>query len=168
MKQVAVTNLGREWLLTLDDDDADLFDKHQFRIIKPSPRKDHRYAITNIRPDGVRQTVYLHRMVAERVDGPIPAGVVVDHRNGDGLDNRRCNLRRLTHTQNLHNRRGPNKNSSTGLLGVGFYPKRKSPWRAYIQVTTGGIKKKVCLGYFATQSEACAARAAGEREYWGI
>lgn len=50
-----------------------------------------------------RRRVYLHRAIMERVSpAPSPAHVV-DHRNGDTLDARRCNLRWLTVSENAKN-----------------------------------------------------------------
>src|SRR5690348_10789113 len=54
----------------------------------------------------------MHRMIMCAA-----AGVLVDHINRDGLDNRRKNLRLCTVGQNNHNR-GINKNSKTGYKGV--------------------------------------------------
>jgi hypothetical protein len=45
-------------------------------------------------------------------------GMMADHVNGEGLDNRRANLRWVTHTQNMQNRRGWGKMSQT--MGVSF------------------------------------------------
>jgi hypothetical protein len=60
------------------------------------------YAKRNVGP--ARSTVRMHREIMQRVDPrpPIEAGgLVVDHRNGQTLDNRRANLRWLTGVENL-------------------------------------------------------------------
>ena len=61
---------------------------------------------------GKYTTVSLHRLIMEPGEG-----MHVDHINGDTLDNRRCNLRVCTPSQNGANRRAPCKNK-TGYYGV--------------------------------------------------
>lgn len=56
-------------------------------------------------------------------------GMMADHINGNGLDNRRCNLRWVTHAQNMQNRHGWGKNSFT--MGVRFN-NRTRKWVATI------------------------------------
>jgi len=69
------------------------------------PRNDggsypiYAFGITLLR-DGPRKRLPMHRVIL-----PVSQGMVVDHINGDGLDNRRCNLRPATHSQNSRNRR---------------------------------------------------------------
>lgn len=58
------------------------------------------------------------------------AGLVVDHINGDPLDNRRCNLRVCTQKQNIWNRKKPKSNTS-GFKGARL-DKKTGKWIAYI------------------------------------
>jgi len=71
------------------------------------------YAITFIRDAGRKRTVMMHRLIMGA-----PSDRLVDHINGDGLDNRRVNLRLATPGENLQNRRGAQRNSVTGIRGV--------------------------------------------------
>jgi len=56
--------------------------------------------------------IFMHRLVINA-----PKGVMVDHVNGDGLDNQRENLRLCTNAENLRNRK-LHKNSTSGYKGV--------------------------------------------------
>ena len=92
------------------------------------------------------RTIRMHRVIMGE-----PGGLEVDHISGDGLDNRRENLRIATRSQNQHNTRKPAHNTS-GLKGVGW-AKREGKWRAQIAVDGKGRH----LGYFATPEAAHAA-----------
>jgi hypothetical protein len=94
-----------------------------------------------------RRSVRMHRVVASRMGLGRPSQV--DHKDRDGLNNQRRNLRRATKKTNGQNR-GPNKNNSTGLKGIHQCGLR---WRA--QISVGG--KRIHLGRFDTQIEAAAA-----------
>jgi len=63
------------------------------------------------RYEGVKQKL-MHRLITNA-----PAGMLVDHRNHNGLDNRRENMRVCTREQNSHNQR-PYRGSSCGYKGV--------------------------------------------------
>lgn len=75
----------------------------------------------------------------------------VDHRNRDGLDNQKNNLRECTHAQNLRNRGVWNHSSK--FKGVSWN-RSSSKWTAYI---SNGSSKKVHLGYFSSEREAAKA-----------
>jgi len=64
-----------------------------------------------------------------------------DHRNHDGLDNRRDNLRNVTHSQNQANHL-PMKNSTSKYKGV-CWKKREQRW--IVQVGLNGRQKQFGL-----------------------
>ncbi len=67
----------------------------------------------------------------------------IDHINGNGLDNRLCNLREVTQQQNNQNHRKPPKHNTSGFLGVSFF-KAGNKFAAHINIDG----KKKHLGYF--------------------
>jgi len=75
-----------------------------------------------------------------------PKGMDTDHINGNGLDNRRSNLRVCTRAQNALNT-GAYSNNKSGFKGVSLDYKYKVKWRADIQVNG----KQIFLGYFDTK-----------------
>jgi hypothetical protein len=105
-------------------------------------------------PDGTRRIVAMHRAILD-----VPNQLHVDHRDLDGLNNTRANLRPATPTENVRNRRTP-KNNSSGYKGVDFH-KASNKWRARINVDSKCIE----LGFFGSPEEAAAAynQAATER-----
>lgn len=100
----------------IDDEDKDLADikwthsgsGYAFRFLRASER-----------PRGCpRKNISLHRVIMSRVLGrELDKSEFVDHINGDGLDNRRCNLRLATSAQNNFNKRIGRRNTS-GYKGV--------------------------------------------------
>ena len=88
------------------------------------------------------------------------ANLVVDHINGNTLDNRLCNLRLVTQAQNALNQKS-SKNSSSKYLGV-YWNKSSKNWRADIRVN--GAKKN--LGTFERESDAALARDYATKKYY--
>ncbi len=74
-----------------------------------------------------------------------------DHINHNALDNRRCNLRIATRSENQHNRVNQ-RNSVTGLKGVSWH-KASKKWR--VQIGIDGVQ--LYLGCFSKQEDASAA-----------
>ena len=78
----------------------------------------------------------------------LPNTPLIDHKNRNGLDNRKVNLRPATLSHNAANT-ALNAKSTSGFKGVSFF-KRTGTWRAYITVN----KKFISLGYYKTPEEA--------------
>lgn len=103
------------------------------------------YARTRTKADGVL-LMHRHLMGLKKGDG-----LEVDHVNGDGLDNRRSNLRVCTHAENVQNR--SSAPGSTSRYRAVYWDRQKRKWRA--RVHTQGRYHHV--GYFASEAEAGAA-----------
>jgi hypothetical protein len=84
-----------------------------------------------------------------------------DHINGDGLDNRKINLRICTPSQNLMNRGVP-INNKTGHKGVS-YDKRVNKFKVQIRLN----KKNITVGYFYNINDAARAYNAYAVKYYG-
>jgi len=92
-------------------------------------------------------TVRMHRLILGA-----PENLFVDHINGNGLDNRKANLRIATCAQNNWNRANAKGRGRSGYVGV-YWAENAGRWRAQISVQ----HKKIHLGYF--DSKEAAARA---------
>lgn len=85
---------------------------------------------------------YLHRMLMG-----FPVGMDIDHKDGNGLNNQRNNLRVANRTQNNLNRQLSSTNRS-GYKGV-FWNAQRGRW--YAKLTVDGVTRK--KGYFITAEE---------------
>jgi hypothetical protein len=101
--------------------------------------------------------MYLHRAIMHARKGKL-----IDHRNGDGLDNRRDNLRLATHSQNMCNRRKTKLKTTSRFIGV-YFNRETNKWRAAIKCKG----KKIALGRFVNEVEAAMAYDAAAKKYHG-
>ena len=100
--------------------------------------------------------ISMHRFIMK------PAkGVFVDHINGDGLDNRKCNLRLCSIAENNCNRL-KNKNNTSGYKGV-IWHKMANKWQAYIKYQN----KKIYIGLFYNIEDAAIAYNRAALKYHG-
>jgi hypothetical protein len=104
--------------------------------------------------------IYAHRAAWALHYGEWPKGQL-DHRDGNGLNNRIDNLRDSTHAQNQRNQRIHIRNK-TGVRGV-CIDKKSGKWQALIWDGNG---KRIHLGRFTTVEAAAAARKEAEAKYW--
>jgi hypothetical protein len=94
---------------------------------------------------------HLHNVIM-----PAPKGMIIDHKDGDGLNNRRYNLRPATHANNMQNAKFDKGTSK--FKGVHFYKQTKK-WRASIA--------EKHLGYFNDEHEAARAYDNAAKEMFG-
>ena len=140
MKEIGLTN---GLTAIVDDEDYVRLSKHRWRR---SVNTHTNYAVMANKRGKPR----MHRVILG-VDKCV--GYEVDHINGNGLDNRKENLRICSKSSNQHNRLRLNSNNASGFIGVSLYiPNGK--WRSRIQVNNS----VVYLGYFNSPKEAFQAR----------
>lgn len=147
MKEILLTQ-GKVTLV--DDEDYESLSKFKWHA---SLRHGNYYA----NRCSLRETIYMHRSILN-----IAAGVMIDHKSGNTLDNRRENLRSCNSTQNSRNRK-PIGNS--GYKGVCFDYSR-GLWMAAIQISSKP-KTVIRLGRFKSVEEAAQAYNEAAEHYFG-
>jgi hypothetical protein len=135
MKEIRIGRYGAVALV--DDDDFEILNQYKW-----SRDKDLNTSYGYRSDKG--KWLFMHRVILGLTDPKIH----VDHINGDGLDNRRCNLRTANHSQNQMNAR-KRKNCTSIYKGVS-YDKGKGKWMA-----CAGLNGKVLkLGLYTDEKEA--------------
>ena len=138
MKHIELTQ-GK--IAIVDDEDYEWLSKYKWCARREDG--DHWYAIRKSAGKHLR----MHREILK-----CPETLHVDHKNGDGLDNRRSNLRTCSNKQNGANRKKNRGQSSSKFKGV-HRKRNKNGW--YAQIFVDGKQKS--LGVFETERDAALA-----------
>lgn len=136
----------------VDDEDYESVNEYKWCAWHDDARTRVWYAVSWV--DG--RLTKMHQLILNR-----PIGRDIDHRNSNGLDNRRANLRLCTRSQNLANMEKRRGNTSSRYKGVNFH-KHTGKWRAEIGSGSGKY-----IGVFATEEDAARAYNEAARKLWG-
>jgi len=141
------------------DDAHTLIDEDDLAVVL-----EHKWCIN--RKEQGKRTAYVRRTtdslkLHQLIMGEAPEGMVIDHVNGDGLDNRRKNLRYCTHAEN-HANEEKRRGGTSVFKGVGLDTDRNK-WSA--KLTAFGKTKN--LGRFDTEEEAAVAYDTEARKVFG-
>lgn len=109
MKEIQLT---KGYVAIVDDEDFECVNRHKWVVLVNKERRT-KYVMRTETKDGKRAKVYLHRFITNP-----PEGMVVDHINGDGLDNRKENLRICTTSENQRNSHLHRKGHLPGVTSI--------------------------------------------------
>ncbi len=132
----------------IDDEDFDLVNVYTWCALK----KGGNWYVSSHKHNKI---LYIHRLIMNPKKNE-----QVDHKNGDGLDNRKQNLRICNNQQNAFNAKGRQKTSK--YKGVSWFKQTKR-WRTVIMLN----KKQIHIGYFEDEIEASKAYNKKAKELFG-
>ena len=126
----------------VDDEDFERLSKYSWRILR---NRRAIYAMTTIRNNGVCKEIYMHRLILGITD----TNIHIDHKDLDGLNNQKHNLRPCTRSQNLSNSES-HKNTSSKYKGVSKF---RNKWAADVRFSW----KTIHLGIYNSEIDAAMA-----------
>jgi len=152
-KNVKLIPLTHGKFAIVDAEDYQYLVKYKWYI---SQDGNNFYAYAFLSKGNKKIKVFMHRMIMNA-----PKGLFIDHIDGNGLNNRRSNLRPCTPAQNVQNSR-PRCNASSKYKGV-FWNKTNKKWNATIHKGDN----RIYLGGFDDEIEAALAYDRKAKELFG-
>ena len=153
MKYIQLTQ-GKQ--AVIDDRDYEYLSSWKWCAHSPKPGKW--YAVRSQTIGFMKRIqIKMHRLILSA-----PNGIHVDHINGNGLDNRRDNIRLCNNTQNNYNSRKQSRITTSNFKGVSF-DRESRKWSAHITI----VGKRVRIGRFVSEVEAARAYDAEARRLYG-
>ena len=155
MKTIQSISKGVAYLIKVDDADYGHLSQFKWTVIRT--HGGVLYAKRRMSNQEGGKNSYMHHVIM----GHPSKGMTIDHRDGDGLNNQRSNLRFATIMENSRNQ-GKSKRNTSGFKGVSWDASGKK-WRAAISVNN----KSIGVGSFADINDAARAYDAAARKYHG-
>jgi len=142
----------------IDDEDFEKISKHKWwantqgKLIRVE---------TDLFKDEIEKWNIKRVSLARYLLGIKKKGFVVDHIDGNPLNNKKSNLRVCTQKNNIRNRKNINKNNKSGIRGVSW-DKIRNKWVGQIMYN----RKHIHLGYFEDKNNATKAVIKGRKKYF--
>ncbi len=151
MKTIELTQ-GKVALV--DDEDYEYLNQFNWQALKA---RHTWYAHRNGYNKDRHVKIYMHRDILK-----VPVGVNTDHKDGNGLNNQRCNIRIATNAQNQQNQINLAGGKSSCFKGV-CWSKADNKWYVHITVKSRSVR----LGSYISEIEAALVYDEAAKEYFG-
>ena len=140
----------------VDDSDYDYLNQWKWFAYQ-----DHNswYARRTENNNGKSITILMHSLLLNT-----PKGMLPDHKDGNGLNNQRHNLRVCTYSENQHNKRMTPRNKTSKFKGV-HWVNRDKRWRA--QIHPPNHLNDIYLGQFVSEIQAAKVYDDAAKKYFG-
>jgi len=148
MKKIKLAN--DKGIALVDDEDYEMLNQYKWHL------DPFNYALTDFYIDNKKTTKYMHLFIINSSEG-----FEIDHIDNDGLNNRKGNLRIVTHQQNMMNKRKI-KLKTSKYKGVHLHT-QNNKWQATIMLN----RKSIYIGLFESEIDAAKAYNKAAKELFG-